>query len=385
MVLGTTAPLHAAQGGQATVAEGAAIFVRPWRQPLPGAAVSDGLGPLFNARSCAECHPAGGAAPLEVGGQGLVAGPGLVLRLADAGAYGQQLQTQAVPGVLAEGQLVREVDRLPTPLADGSTVTLQRPTYRVVGRGYGPLPKAATLSARLAPSLRGLGWVARLPRDRLDGRTAPTFGLRGEHESLTAAIVQALSRDLGLATPASPDPAGDCTPLQPACRQAAPVTIALPFVPAARLDALAAFVGSLRPLPRPEPASDEAQGAALMADLGCTACHKPTFTIDGDPATEGVAKVTIHPWSDFRVHALGAALADPVTPVGGEPELWRTAPLWGLGAKLRSGAPLLHDGRATDATQAILWHGGEALAARDGFAQLPAEDRAALLRFLLAL
>jgi CxxC motif-containing protein (DUF1111 family) len=66
---------------------------------------------------------------------------------------------------------------------------------------------------------------------------------------------------------------------------------------------------------------------------------------------------------------------------------WRTPPLWGIGlSKTVNGAgAFLHDGRARDFTEAILWHGGEAQASREAFRQLPPQDRAALLAFLQSL
>ncbi|EFG9941260.1 thiol oxidoreductase, partial [Escherichia coli] len=66
---------------------------------------------------------------------------------------------------------------------------------------------------------------------------------------------------------------------------------------------------------------------------------------------------------------------------------WRTPPLWGIGLTKRvSGHTFfLHDGRARNLTEAILWHGGEAQTARDRFAALPAQDRENLIKFLESL
>ena len=97
------------------------------------------------------------------------------------------------------------------------------------------------------------------------------------------------------------------------------------------------------------------------------------------------------PYTDLLVHDMGDGLADraaddSVSQIAGA-HAWRTAPLWGLGARVaaKEGANLLHDGRARSVLEAILWHGGEAAPAKQRAAELPAEDRAALIAFLESL
>ena len=69
------------------------------------------------------------------------------------------------------------------------------------------------------------------------------------------------------------------------------------------------------------------------------------------------------------------------------PRDWRTAPLWGIGLRqqVNGSSHLLHDGRARNVTEAILWHGGEAQDARDRFAGFSREEREALLAFVNAI
>jgi CxxC motif-containing protein (DUF1111 family) len=87
------------------------------------------------------------------------------------------------------------------------------------------------------------------------------------------------------------------------------------------------------------------------------------------------------------LHDMGEGLADHRPEGRATGTEWRTAPLWGIGlTETVSGHTyLLHDGRARDLQEAILWHGGEAQPARDSYASLPPEDRAALIRFLESL
>jgi len=92
----------------------------------------------------------------------------------------------------------------------------------------------------------------------------------------------------------------------------------------------------------------------------------------------------IWPYSDLLLHDMGEGLADDRAEGAATGREWRTPPLWGLGfTRIVSGhTQLLHDGRARTPLEAILWHGGEAQAARDRVVALPPVDRAALLAFL---
>jgi CxxC motif-containing protein (DUF1111 family) len=100
-----------------------------------------------------------------------------------------------------------------------------------------------------------------------------------------------------------------------------------------------------------------------------------------------MAQQTIHPYTDLLLHDMGEALADhrPDFEAGGRD--WRTAPRGGSGlsATVNANANLLHDGRARNVTEAILWHDGEAKVSRDAFREMAAQDRAALVRFVQSL
>jgi CxxC motif-containing protein (DUF1111 family) len=106
-----------------------------------------------------------------------------------------------------------------------------------------------------------------------------------------------------------------------------------------------------------------------------------------DAGNKAQAFQLIWPYSDFLLHDMGEGLADgqPVGVATGSE--WRTQPLWGIGLTETVNAHtfFLHDGRARNLTEAILWHGGEAQKARDAFAALGRQDRAALLKFLESL
>jgi CxxC motif-containing protein (DUF1111 family) len=92
----------------------------------------------------------------------------------------------------------------------------------------------------------------------------------------------------------------------------------------------------------------------------------------------------IRPYTDLLLHDMGEELADHRPDFKADGREWRTSPLWGLGlsTKVNGNASLLHDGRARDVAEAILWHGGEAAAASAAFRAMPKEDRQALVEFV---
>jgi CxxC motif-containing protein (DUF1111 family) len=196
------------------------------------------------------------------------------------------------------------------------------------------------------------------------------FGRTAAHATLTAQVADALSLDLGVGTAARPGAAGDCTAAQATCLASAGAR----GVEAddAAVGALVAYLEALRPRPAGPPDPD---GEALFTAFGCAACHVRALTVPADPAATGTTVETIRPYTDLLLHDLGDGMADAL---GRE---WRTAPLWGL----REGGALLHDGRAGSVVEAILWHGGEAAAARERFGTAPTRERHALVRFISGL
>jgi CxxC motif-containing protein (DUF1111 family) len=125
----------------------------------------------------------------------------------------------------------------------------------------------------------------------------------------------------------------------------------------------------------------------MFTHVGCAACHVPslkTGNVAGEPWRSGQ---TIRPYTDLLIHDMGDGLSDGRPDYLATGKEWRTPALWGLGLSLvvNGHTYLLHDGRARDELEAILWHGGEATASREAVRALPPADRAALLAFLNSL
>jgi CxxC motif-containing protein (DUF1111 family) len=391
------------------LALGRALFERAWVSAPASTKSTDGLGPLYNARSCASCHTGARRQPEDESGQAISSA--IIFKLAGASAldstYGAQLQTAAVHGLPAEGRALITYQEIPVALADGRVVRLQRPSYRITDLGYGPLDPATVLSPRVPPSLAGVGlleridaasilaWADREKGNGISGQPSRPaecagrrgcigrFGWKAGTATIEAQNALAFSLDIGMSTPLRPAPWGDCTAKEDDCLKAPhganAATGEIEVAP--RLLALIDAFVRVQPAPtRHDDGSALAKtGAAIFTGIGCAACHRPTYTI---AAADGGSQV-IAPYSDLLLHDLGDGLRDAAGP-GGE---WRTAPLWGLGTIDRAAGPkaYLHDGRARSLEEAILWHGGEATRAVAAARELTAAEWDALLAFLRSL
>jgi CxxC motif-containing protein (DUF1111 family) len=122
-------------------------------------------------------------------------------------------------------------------------------------------------------------------------------------------------------------------------------------------------------------------------DSGCTACHRPKYVTPKSDAMPEQASQLIWPYTDLLLHDMGEGLADDRPEGDASGCEWRTPPLWGIGlTQVVSGhTNLLHDGRARNLLEAILWHGGEAEAAKNRVVAMSPQQRAALIAFLNSL
>jgi CxxC motif-containing protein (DUF1111 family) len=148
----------------------------------------------------------------------------------------------------------------------------------------------------------------------------------------------------------------------------------------ADIDNFTLFMRYLAPPPPPPPSSPAAQ---LFDSIGCTLCHTPQLTT-GNSQSPALSQQTVNLFSDLAIHHMGQALNDAITQGNAHGDQWRSAPLWGLSARIF----LLHDGRTTDLMQAILLHdgpGAEAHAVIQDFQALTAAQKQSILDFLRSL
>ena len=397
---------------------GNSFFNQNWVAAPASTSARDGLGPLFNTRSCSTCHfKDGRSAPLEADRPFTT----MILRISIPGTgpnggpnpdpvYGSQIQGKALPGTSPESEVHVTYETIAGTFADGESYSLRRPKYRLENPGYGPVSPGLRMSPRVAPAVIGLGLLETVPESTLSALADPDdrdqdgisgrlnkvwdsashamaigrFGWKAEQPSVLQQTAAAFQGDMGLTTPLLPQE--NHTATQDACAHLA--NGGSPEVSDKIFNSVIYYCRTLA-VPASRNGSDAAvrHGKQLFARLQCAACHVPELTTGTWPEFPELSRQTIQPYSDLLLHDLGEELSDerPVFEASGRE--WRTPPLWGIGLvpKVNGHSFLLHDGRARDLTEAILWHGGEAQVAREKFRALPKTDRQALVRFLESL
>jgi CxxC motif-containing protein (DUF1111 family) len=396
---------------------GKQLFETVW-EPAPGSQpTTDGLGPVFNRRACAQCHIGNGRGRppdrvegtmdsilvrLSVDGTGLYGGPKGVP------AYGDQLQDRGIDTVPAEGRALIAYDEVGGKFADGSEYSLRRPTLTFADLAFGELPENVMTSLRVANPVIGLGLLEAVPDESLHALADPEdhdgdgisgrvnvvwdaanqkesvgrFGWKANAPSLRHQNAAAAIGDMGITTPVFGDDL--CEPVQDACADVAREVADSPELLSSFFDPLIRYT-QLVAVPRQRDAAnpDVQRGAATFRAMGCASCHMPTLKTGPSELAELTEQV-IHPYSDLLLHDMGDGLADNRSDFQASGREWRTPPLWGIGlTEVVGGFQLyLHDGRARSLAEAILWHGGEAAQAQQTFKTLSAEQRLELFAFL---
>ena len=411
---------------------GNGLFRKIWVSAPSSTLASDGLGPLYNARSCQRCHlkdgrghPPGPNAEnavsmfLRVSIPDEAAGIAEIkdyLGTAPDPTYGTQLQDFALPGLPAEYRLQIDYEERAVTLADGTTVMLRDPTYTAADLGYGPLHPQAMLSPRVAPQMIGLGLLETIPAadilaladpddangDGISGRPnivwsdefnrpmLGRFGLKAGAPTVLQQSAGAFAGDIGISNPLYPDPFGECSTIQDACRKAPHGDgDARGFeIDQEGLDLVVYYSRNLAvPARRNVGDAQVLRGKQVFYDTGCASCHQPSFVTSRLSDRPEQSFQLIWPHTDMLLHDMGPGLADDRPEAVADGTEWRTAPLWGIGLTQQvSGHTLfLHDGRARSLLEAILWHGGEAQPARDRVVNMPKPDRDALVSYLESL
>ena len=413
---------------------GNGIFRKIWVSAPSSTTSSDGLGPLFNARACQRCHLKDGRGRPPAAGERAET---MLVRLSippqteperaalrehrqatiPEPTYGGQLQNFSTQGILAEGDVTIAYEEVTVALADDEAVDLRKPIYGISGLHYGPLHPETMLSPRVAPPVIGMGLLEAIsdadilaaadPEDRdgdgISGRANTVwsdehdrpmlgrFGWKAGQPTVSQQAAAAFRGDVGISTPLYPLPHGDCTAAQEAC-QAAPHGGASAQntveASAAIFDLLTFYTRNLGvPARRDIGEPQVLEGKRLFYDANCIGCHTPKFVTRRDSIGEEQSFQLIWPYTDLLLHDMGEGLADGRPEGEANGREWRTPPLWGIGlTETVSGHTLfLHDGRARNLLEAILWHGGEAEAAKERVVAMTGEERAALLAFLRSL
>ena len=329
----------------------------------------EGLGPVFNGKSCAECH----AVP-SVGG------------------------SEPNVGVARETRIGRIFNGVFDPL-DGSVSVnrggglLQQRAISLPGchlKGEVVPPEATIVSLRNSTPLFGAGLIEAIPKETIEqnglsnrgrpnyvfnpdtgGTELGRFGWKAQVATLHQFAGDAYLNELGVTSPSFPHenlPQGE--PMPSGCDR-----VADPEDDGSGVTEFTNFMRFLAPAPR-RPVTDQVQaGAQLFSQVGCASCHVPTM-MTGPNSVAALSNKPVNLFSDLLLHDVGTG--DGIEQGHAKGNDFRTAPLWGLSRRDR----YMHDGRSKTVEQAILRHGGEAQSAVSGLARLSRSDYYALLAFL---
>ncbi|MEM1372349.1 MAG: di-heme oxidoredictase family protein, partial [Pseudomonadota bacterium] len=398
---------------------GRGLFRKLWVSSPASTLASDGLGPLFNARSCARCHinDGRGHAPASTDENAISFLMRVSIPADDYAAkttelqtylatlpeptYGSQIQDVAIQGHGAEAQVKITYDEELVALSEGETVSLRRPTYTLTNLNYGPLHPDTMMSPRVAPQMIGLGLLDAIPAadilanadpDDLDGdgisgrpnivwsfehqqQMLGRFGLKAGVPTLREQTAGAFFGDIGISSPIFTAAAGECTDVQTACLNAphGDGDDRVFEIDDQILD-LVAFYGSNLAVParRDVDHPEVLRGKEVFYNTGCIACHTPSFVTHRLQDRPEQSFQLIWPYTDMLLHDMGPGLADNRPEALANGREWRTPPLWGIGLtqQVSGHTYFLHDGRARSLLEAIMWHGGEAQAQRDAVAKM---------------
>lgn len=411
---------------------GNGIFRKVWVSAPSSTKSSDGLGPLFNARSCQRCHLKDGRGRPPQPDEAAVSmflrlsiPPQTLDELASLRAhkqlvipdptYGTQLQNYSIQGHLAEGQMDIQYEEKTVAFEDGSTISLRMPIYSLKQLNYGEPHPNLQLSPRVAPPMIGVGLLEAIDeadilnnadpndenRDGISGKanmvwdeklratSLGRFGWKAGQPTIEQQVAGAFLGDLGLSSPLIPSHSGDCTANQKNCIEAIHGVIGDSFEVTQEMFDLVVFYSKNLAVPSRRDVSDSTvlQGKRLFYESNCISCHIPKYVTKNDPVNIEQSKQLIWPYTDLLLHDMGEGLADNRPEGEASGREWRTPPLWGIGLTeiVNGHTYFLHDGRARNLMEAVLWHGGEAEASKQRVLKMSKTEREALIRFLESL
>lgn len=383
-------------------------------------AARDGLGPFFNASACANCHALDGkGSPL--GTDGISINQALLFRLSVQGTgihgepkddpnYGGQFNQRSIPNVDAEGEPVVTYQDVKGTYPDGTTYTLQKPTYSFKNLNYGAM-SGTLISPRLAPQMIGMGLLDAVSEqtilanadendkngDGISGRpnyvwdiknqkkSIGKLGWKANQPSVEQQTAGAFNGDIGITSNLFPNEG--LTDFQKQKYGNLP-NGGSPEIDEVTLQNVVFYIKSLAvPARRNWKDSEVLEGKQLFIKANCSGCHLQKMETGVYDSPKYLSKQTIKPYSDLLLHDMGEDLADNRPDFEATGKEWRTAPLWGLGLQktVNKHTYMLHDGRARNVEEAILWHGGEAINSKNAFMKMTKTERSKVLKFIESL
>ena len=378
------------------------------------ATVNGGLGNIFNNTSCVSCHIKDGrsAFPSNITNlsglllRGSIAGFGLNGSPNPIPGFGTQIQNQAVFGSVPEARYQVSFTTINETLADGTVISLRKPIFTLVD-SYIALPSNILLSPRIATPVFGLGLLEAiseadilskqdindLDNDGISGKAnyvwdpvlgqtkLGRFGWKANSSSVLVQCAGAYVEDMGVTNYVFPNETGfNQSNGQDGLNDDPEISNGI-------LDAVALYCKTLAvPASRSATNIDVRRGAKIFEEISCVKCHSPKQQSSYN-AIASISNQIFYPYTDLLLHDMGADLADNRPDYLATGTEWKTRPLWGIGLTqiVNGHTYFLHDGRARNITEAILWHGGEAQNSKEKFKQLSTQKRNELLAFINSL
>ncbi|MBD1558326.1 c-type cytochrome [Vibrio sp. S9_S30] len=405
---------------------GNSFFRNPWVQAPASTDARDGLGPLFNTNGCQNCHIKDGRGhPPEPGEANAVS---MLVRLSIPATtpeqkqafirdgtvpeptYGGQLQDFGLPDAKPEGRIKLTYSDVVVTFSDGEKVVLRKPNLSITNLNYGPMHPDTQFSARIAPPMIGLGLLEAIPEETILAMADPQdkngdgisgkanrvwdvvtnsdalgrFGWKAGQPNLMQQNAAAFNGDLGLTSALFPNE--NCTRAQSICSDLPHG--GKPEVSEKILNFVEFYSQHLAvPIRRNVRDPQVILGQAKFVEAGCQSCHSVNIQTAKNDRFPALSEQTIHPYTDMLLHDMGEGLADHRPEYLANGREWRTPPLWGLGytQEVSKHTNFLHDGRARNVMEAVLWHGGEAKPAQEKVLNMSKNEREALVAFLNSL
>jgi len=373
-----------------------------------------GLGPLYNNVSCASCHINDGRGKPPVGSEPLSS---MLFRVSIPGVnahggpnpvpfYGGQFQPRIINGRSAEGNVQITYTEVSGTYADGSPFSLRHPAYQMTNT-YTSMPGDVMLSPRVAPPVFGLGLLEAISEqdirsyadeqdadgDGISGKAnlvwdvmsnslrLGRFGWKAGQPGLLQQSAGAYNEDMGVTN--------FVFPVENAYGQLQNDNLNDDVEVSDSLMHAVAFYMQTLGVPARRNVNDPAvkEGKRLFNVMQCGSCHVASYRTKVDVAFPALSNQKIFPYTDLLLHDMGIGLADNRPEFLANGYEWRTPALWGIGLtrKVNGHDYFLHDGRARNLSEAILWHGGEAESSKEKFRQLSATERQAVIKFLASL
>lgn len=379
-----------------------------------------GLGPLYVGYSCGSCHNNAGRTKSTLftdGGSGKYGFSSFLTFFRSRNDqnfqdYGRVLHDQAIYGSTPEGKLEVVYTEETFTLDDGEEYSLITPHYSITN-WYADSIAAEDIIISVRTPLRhvGMGQMLAINQDEvqaLANQQYPEYGISGKinwvtergvlqmglsghkasHADLTVEL--GFSSDMGVTNHRYPEEVFYGQPQDDDDDYDESIQISTEDM--ADVDFYLQSLGV--PARRQVDDAEVIEGEKMFYRAKCNLCHTPTLhtkpagttLINGD-AIPWLGNQTVHPYSDYLLHDMGPELGDDYSQGSATGDEWRTTPLWGLGLQevVNGHTHFLHDGRARDYVEAIMWHGGEGDVSRKLFSAMAKEERDALIKFLRTL